>query len=48
MCQNQWLKEEKSSERDITVDVQLVLTATPASPSCLQKTRDEKGDFASV
>ena len=48
-CQNQWLKEEKSSERDITVDVELVLTATPASSSCLQKTRDEKGrDFASV
>lgn len=49
-CQNQGLKGgEKSSERDTTVDAKLVLTATPARSSCLQKSRDEKvRDVASV
>lgn len=48
-CQDEWLKEERSSERDIEVDVELVLTASPAFSSCLQKTRDGKEwDFAST
>lgn len=49
-CQNQWLKEEgKSSEGDITADVELVLTAAPASPRCLQKEERWKGrEIASV
>lgn len=41
-CQKQWLKEGKSSERDITVDVGLLLTAAPASPRCLQKKPEMK------
>lgn len=51
-CQNQWLKEErKSSEEDITVDVELVLTAAPASPCIFSSQKEErrKGrEFASV
>lgn len=43
-CQSQWLKEGgKPSEGDMAAGVELVLTAAPASPRCLQKEERWKG-----